>query len=98
LDLRRKNGVVILSNRQAIGLVNALGGRLQSCLNGGEASELGRDYGRTKSLVLDPLQMSLAPMSAVLSPIATLPMWLRVPAAAGVGYGLERLFALITAR
>jgi hypothetical protein len=36
--------------------------------------------------------------SPVLSHLATLPIWLRFAVAAGIGYGLERLLALVFAR
>jgi CubicO group peptidase (beta-lactamase class C family) len=98
LDPVRGTGVVLLSNRQAIGLVNTLGGRFQRCLRGHEAGAIGWDYGRARSLVLDPLQMVAATMSPVLSPLVALPLWLRLPVAAAAGYGVERLFGLLRAR
>jgi hypothetical protein len=75
--------------------MNALGGKLQRSLNGEKPGELANHYGWEKSLVLDPPQMVLAPMSPVLSPIASLPLWLSVPVFAGVGYAPQPLACIL---
>ena len=91
LDRKRKDGVVILSNRSTPELMNTLGRRLQGCLAGGEPGELKGSFGRAKALLLEPYQVLLSPFSPVLSPIAALPWWVRVPLMGGAVYGAMRL-------
>jgi CubicO group peptidase (beta-lactamase class C family) len=98
LNREQRTGVVILSNRQAVGLVNTLGTKFEQHLSGQPAQPLKGDYGRTKARLLDPIRIIVQPLSPALSPLAALPALIRIPLVLGIAYAILKFADLLPHR
>jgi serine-type D-Ala-D-Ala carboxypeptidase/endopeptidase len=72
LNREQRTGVVVLSNRQSIQLVNTLGTKFERYLNGLPVLPLEGNYGLGKARLLAPASVIAQPLSTLLSPIAAL--------------------------
>jgi D-alanyl-D-alanine-carboxypeptidase/D-alanyl-D-alanine-endopeptidase len=94
LDLERRAGVVVLSNRMSVRLVNALGARFEGALRGEAVKPLKGSYGWALGAVMDFSRIWTWPFR----PILRLPRWLALPVFLGVVYGVTWLVEWLWAR
>jgi CubicO group peptidase (beta-lactamase class C family) len=94
LDLERRAGVVVLSNRMSVRLVNALGMRYEGALRGEAIKPLKGSYGRELGVLMDFSRIWNWPFR----PILRLPRWLALPVFLGVVYGVTWLVEWLWAR
>jgi CubicO group peptidase (beta-lactamase class C family) len=94
LDLERRAGVVVLSNRMSVRLVNALGARYEGALRGEAVKPLKGSYGWALGAVMDLSRIWTWPFR----PLMRLPRWLALPVFLGVVYGVTWLLEWLWAR
>jgi CubicO group peptidase (beta-lactamase class C family) len=94
LDLERRSGVVVLSNRMSPRLVNALGSRYEGALRGEVVKPLKGSYGLALGALRDGARIWTWP----LRPLMRLPRWLALPASFGVLYVVVWLVEYLWAR
>jgi len=99
IDRERGTALVILSNRMAPQLLRPLAGNFQRLLDGRPVVPLRGDYGRTLAAMLEICRLLLWPFSFFLSPfvavLARIPLLLRIPVLVALGYGVDRLIAVL---
>jgi len=94
LDLERRSGVVVLSNRMSVGLVNALGALLEGALRGEAVKPLKGNYGMAKGMMMDAARILTWPVR----PLMRLPGWLAMPTFVAVVWGVTWLVEWLWAR
>jgi D-alanyl-D-alanine-carboxypeptidase/D-alanyl-D-alanine-endopeptidase len=94
LDKEKRFGVVVLSNRMSVRLVNALGTRFEGALRGVPVKPLQGNYGIAAGAVLDGVRIMTWP----LRPFMRMPLWLRLPVVGGLLYAVSWLVGHLWAR
>ena len=94
LDREKRFGVVVLSNRMSVRLVNALGTRFEGALRGVPVKPLQGSYGWGLGVLMDAARIWTWP----LRPLMRLPRWLALPLSVAVIYGVARLVEYLWAR
>ena len=86
--------VVILTDRFAVPLVQAIAHQLEAGLSGRPITPLTGDYGKRRALPLEGLRHAIQP----LAPVLGLPAWARYPVMGSLAFGAESLLRWLAHR